>query len=285
MPGRARRASEPRGRGHAHEHVRRPALARDAGDGFDDVVARLDEQVRAEHRRQAPQAPRAARARRPRARAREPRPTSRSSSPPRRWAERHARRTTRCERGSSLTSASRRSPIACGAAFSARRSSRRPGARSRGRRCASTSLGDLAQRDLAQRGEVLGLEEVVERGRHALRRIDLARAQALDERLRREVDDHDLVGLARGRASGTVSRTRTPVSSATWSLRLSRCWTLTVENTSMPASSTSCDVLEALGVLEPGGVGVRELVDQAQLRRALEDGRAGPSPRAPCRGR
>ena len=39
--------------------------------------------------------------------------------------------------------------------------------------------------------------------------------------------------------SGNVSRTRTPVSSATWSLRLSRCWTLTVEKTSMPASSTS----------------------------------------------
>ena len=44
-------------------------------------------------------------------------------------------------------------------------------------------LGDLAQRDLAQRGEVLDPEEVVERGRHALRRVDLARAQPLDQRL------------------------------------------------------------------------------------------------------
>ena len=33
------------------------------------------------------------------------------------------------------------------------------------------------------------------------------------------------------------------------------------------------DVLVALGVLEAGGVGVGELVDQAELRRALEDGR------------
>ncbi len=35
-------------------------------------------------------------------------------------------------------------------------------------------LGDLPERDLAQRGEVLDLEEVVERRRHPLGRIDLA---------------------------------------------------------------------------------------------------------------
>ena len=99
-------------------------------------------------------------------------------------------------------------------------------------------LGDLAQRDLAQRGEVLDPEEAVERGVDALGRVDLAGAQALEQRLGREVDEHDLVGAAEHR-SGSVSRTRTPLSSATWSLSDSRCWTLTVENTSMPASSTS----------------------------------------------
>ena len=54
-------------------------------------------------------------------------------------------------------------------------------------------LGDLAQRDLAQRGEVLDLEEVVQRRRHALGAVHLARAQARDQRLRRQVDQHDLV--------------------------------------------------------------------------------------------
>ena len=69
------------------------------------------------------------------------------------------------------------------------------------------ALGHLAQRDLAQRGEVLGPEEVVERRRHALRRVDLARAQPLDQRLRREIDDHDLVGLGEER-SRAASRAR-----------------------------------------------------------------------------
>ena len=36
-------------------------------------------------------------------------------------------------------------------------------------------------------------------------------------------------GASDNTESGNVSRTRTPVSSATWSLSDSRCWTLTVE--------------------------------------------------------
>ena len=68
-------------------------------------------------------------------------------------------------------------------------------------------LGDLAQRDLAQRLEVLDAEEAVERGRHARGRVDLAGAQALDQRRRREVDEHDLVGLRRAPSPGT-SRAR-----------------------------------------------------------------------------
>ncbi len=40
----------------------------------------------------------------------------------------------------------------------------------------------------------------------------------------------------------------------------------------MPAAEHVLDVLVALLVLEPGRVGVRELVDQAELRRAAQDG-------------
>ena len=47
-----------------------------------------------------------------------------SSSAPRRWAERHARRTMRWDSGRGVTSASSRSPIAWGAAVSTSRSSR-----------------------------------------------------------------------------------------------------------------------------------------------------------------
>ena len=86
--------------------------------------------------------------------------------------------------------------------------------------------------------------------------------------------------------SGNVSRTRTPVSSATWSLSDSRCWTLTVVNTSMPGLEELRDVLVALAVLEPRGIGVGELVDEAELGRPLPGARADPSP-APsgCGGR
>ncbi len=53
-------------------------------------------------------------------------------------------------------------------------------------------------------------------------------------------------------SSGSVSRTRTPVSSATWSLRLSRCWTLTVEKTSISAASTSATSSKRFGCSTPG---------------------------------
>ena len=82
-----------------------------------------------------------------------------------------------------MTSASSRSPTACGAAC-VEQAVLAPAERlSRDEPLGLDLLGDLAQRDLAQRGEVLDPEEVVERGRHALGRIDLARAQALDQRL------------------------------------------------------------------------------------------------------
>src|SRR5262245_2291030 len=52
--------------------------------------------------------------------------------------------------------------------------------------------------------------------------------------------------------SGSVSRTRAPVRSVTWSLRLSRCWTLTVEKTSMPASRMSSTSAKRLVFSTPG---------------------------------
>ena len=75
---------------------------------------------------------------------------------------------------------------------------------------------------------------------------------------------------ARTTASGTVSRCTTPVICSTTSVTDSRCCTLTAEITSMPASSSSLDVLPALLVLRSGHVGVRELVDQRDLRLAGE---------------
>ena len=65
----SRRSPPPLAR-DAHQHVGRAALARDAGGDLGDVVALLQQQVGAEHRRRAGAAPRAARARRRSARVR-----------------------------------------------------------------------------------------------------------------------------------------------------------------------------------------------------------------------
>src|SRR5262249_50096166 len=53
-------------------------------------------------------------------------------------------------------------------------------------------------------------------------------------------------------ASGTVSRCGTPVIFSTTSLSDSRCWMLTVEMTSMPASSSSSTSCQRLALREPG---------------------------------
>ena len=69
---------------------------------------------------------------------------------------------------------------------------------------------------------------MAERPRRLVGDVDLALLQPLDQLVGRDVDDLDLGLLERSR-SGTVSRTRTLVKEATTSLRLSRCWTLSVE--------------------------------------------------------
>ena len=69
-------------------------------------------------------------------------------------------------------------------------------------------------------------------------------------------------------ASGTRSRTWTPVMLSTMSARLSRCWMLTVLMTVMPALEQILDVLPALLMLRAWRVGVRQLVDQRDVRAA-----------------
>ena len=52
--------------------------------------------------------------------------------------------------------------------------------------------------------------------------------------------------------SGRVSRTRTPVISYTVSFRLSKCWTLTVEITSMPRARMSSTLCQRFSCADPG---------------------------------
>ena len=89
-------------------------------------------------------------------------------------------------------------------------------------------LGGLAQRELAERGQVAGLEVVPERALGLLRaRRPCPRAGA-GSAPRATGRSASPRRRGRGSRSGTVSRTRTPVICATTSFRLSRCWMLTV---------------------------------------------------------
>ncbi len=69
-------------------------------------------------------------------------------------------------------------------------------------------LGGLAQRELAKRDEVASAEEVGERLVDLLGRVDRAALEAVDQRVGRDVDELDLVGLVE-HAVRDASRART----------------------------------------------------------------------------
>jgi hypothetical protein len=94
-------------------------------------------------------------------------------------------------------------------------------------------VGSTAQGQFAQRQQVALAEEVADRPFRLIGQIDLAVPKALQQLIRREVHQNDLVGIIED-LSGTVSQTRMPVMPLTTSLRLSRCCTLTVEYTCRP---------------------------------------------------
>ena len=71
--------------------------------------------------------------------------------------------------------------------------------------------------------------------------------------------------------SGTVSRTVTPVMLCTSGVRLSMCCTFMVESTSMLRVQQLHDVVIAFSVLAALHVGVRQFVDQSDLRLARQD--------------
>ena len=212
----------------ADEDVGGAALAGDAADGGDEVVAFLFEEVGAEDAGEPPERRELRCLLGAWARARACGPRRRPSSAPSRWAERQARRMIRCDFACGSTRARMRSATACWLSGSSVRATRR----------ASTSSATSSQGELAQRGEVVAAEEVVERDLGTLLRIDLAGARRSCSSSGERSTSTTSSASSRIR-SGNVSRTRISVSSKIASLRLSRCWTLTVEMTSMPASRTS----------------------------------------------
>jgi hypothetical protein len=100
----------------------------------------------------------------------------------------------------------------------------------------------------------------------------LAGPQAREQRLGAEVDEHHFVGAAEDRIRDRLAHARA-LSSATWSLSDSRCWTLTVESVDAGVQNV-LDVLVALLVLQAGRVGMGQLVLEHELQHGRMAGRS-----------
>ena len=147
------------------------------------------------------------------------------------------------------------------------------------------AVGGAAQRQLAQRDQVALAEEVraprarpAAAGRPCLPSAAAAARRAAGRRSRPRRPRR-----TRGRAPSPS--TRMPVMPLTTSFRLSRCCTFIVDQTSMPASSSSSTSCQRLGWREPGDVGVRQLVDQDQPPACARARRRDRTPSACGRGR
>ena len=131
------------------------------------------------------------------------------------------------------------------------------------------AVGEPEQRELAQRREVAGAEVVAERGVDAIRLVDVAVRHAAPQRLRRHVDELDLVGAAHD-----VVGDRLALLHAGDALDdvVHRLEVLDVERRDDvdPRLEQLLDVLPPLLVAGPGNVRVRELVDQRDVGCAGE---------------
>ena len=131
-------------------------------------------------------------------------------------------------------------------------------------------LGDLAQRELAQRGEVVLAEEVEQRLLGPAPGIDLAAPQTVLQRLGREIDEDDLVGVVQYVVRERLAHADTR--------QLEDCVVQALEVLDVDGRDdvdAGCedlvDVLVALRVPRSRRVGVGELVDERELWRPPDD--------------
>jgi hypothetical protein len=132
-------------------------------------------------------------------------------------------------------------------------------------------IGGAAQRQLAQRRQIAGSEEVLGRPPRRLRHINLAFVEALDELVGREVDKNDVGGrlqdpVRNGLAHGDAGDARDDIGEALEMLDVERRPHVDARVEQL------LNVLPALGMAAVGRVGVGELVDDDQLGLALESG-------------
>ena len=130
-------------------------------------------------------------------------------------------------------------------------------------------LRRAAQCELAQRGQVAGREVVPDRALGLVRHIDLAVAQPLDQVLRRQVDQLDVVGLVDDRVGHRLAHAdaRDAGDDVVQAFDV-----LDVERgVDVDAGGDQLlDIHVALGMPAARRVGVRQLIDQGELRAARQ---------------
>ena len=266
----SKRRTPRRARGWPDEHVGGAALGRHARGGLGHVVVLLHDQLRAQDRPRAAAATRAPRA-----------PLRAAASPagPRRGGRARppaaAPSATRAAPGAGPTrpGAPAPAPAPPPAAAPRRRAPPRgcrappPGVT---RRLASTSSATWRSATSRSADRFSTRKKLLSAVGTRSWRIDPALAQPLDQRLGGQVHQHHLVGggehLVRERLlHAHAGELRHLVVEALQVLHVDR------REHVDPGVQHVVDVLVALGVLEPRRVRVRQLVDQAQLGRAVED--------------
>jgi hypothetical protein len=130
-------------------------------------------------------------------------------------------------------------------------------------------LRNKPQRQLAERGQVGVAKKVLPRDRGAFRHVNFAFGQPLPERFRREIDELDLIGardhgVGHGLMNGGTGDLPDGIRAAFDVLHVQGREYVDAGIEQLH------DVLVAFGVARARGVGVRELVDQHQLRPAGE---------------
>ncbi len=132
------------------------------------------------------------------------------------------------------------------------------------------AAGDLAQRQLAQRGQVAGLEKILECLLDLRRRVNFSFAQTLAKLLDRHIDVDDLVGL---RDEGIGHHLAHLDAGDAPHQRIERFDVLDVDrgDDADAVRDQLLDVLVALLVPGAGGVGMRELIDDRDLGLARDD--------------
>ena len=135
------------------------------------------------------------------------------------------------------------------------------------------------ERELTERREVGGREEMLQRPFGLLRNVDLALLQALDQVVRGEIDKLDRVGAIENRVGKRLPHTDAGDLGHDIVQALDVLDVKGRIDVDTPGQEL-LDIEVALGMTAAGNIGVGQLIDEGKPGTAQRAARRGPSPRA-----